>query len=707
MSRDQRVILFSIIILIELMMPAYFANNVTRPTDHFKTAQSEEFKLYQGGSLDKIRVVKYQSLQSALDALQAGDADLLGQPVPAANYSDIDGYSNIKKQWVYDTTTYLLTINALSYPLNNYHLRRAIAYGINKTKIANNAFHNTADPIDLLVPKCNMLSRADTGLFYDSEIYQATKELAAAGMLDVDEDGMVEAPNGADFTLTLLYPADVPNINETASIISADLLSIGLNNTVIPTNKTFLQSELDTHTLSYDLAIYQKNLSYYDINWTVRAFRSENINEIGENIANIDDSYIDSATEDFLNNQYLQQADAKAETVLTTLRDRAPVIPLVNAKWLTVYTDQNLVGWVNDTANGAFGVWNPVRVTPKSGKTNEMVVAVLPDFFTTFFTSLNPFRANNPIDDYHWIVHGYFNPYLLVFDTALAITPSGIAVPRASTSWDVEYLGIVADLSKYQSRIVFYTDSLANWTDGQPMNAQDYRFTFDYYANWTLLNYSSIINTFKVVGDYQIGITLGNKDIYLYRLFGSLPLLPEHIWEGKNPHVWEPSVNDLVGSGPFKVDSFTVNQSLVLTRNTEYYPSVDNDAPVLQSITIDPEDPIPAESVLVRAVINDRSRISNVTLQYIYSIGKLNFTDKLEMVLGAQGYEAVIPARVTADRIEFSIVATDIWGNSAIIYSGSYSRNTTSATDGQEEFLLIIGAIALIVIVGAIIVKRH
>ncbi|MHA2264163.1 MAG: ABC transporter substrate-binding protein, partial [Candidatus Thorarchaeota archaeon] len=618
--------------------------------------------IYQGGTVDSISVLKYDTLADALAAVNSGNADLFGQVIQPDDYGLLTSYPNLELQWAYDSRVTLLSVNARSYPLGNSHLRRALAFAINKTQISSNTMGGIVDSVDFLVSLNNefSLEQTDGGLFYDSNVGQAISELASAGMLDVDEDGVVEAPDGSEFQLKLWYSQDVNGINESALSISADLTSVGINNTLIPMNYTVLQNEIRNHNLTYDLAIYEEEIPRYGIEWAATTFYYTNwINE-GENVANANDEILNAVALDYASTVDLEEVSTVARDALIKVRDRCPVIPLFTHRWLSVYNDANFENWMDDTNGGAFSVWNPVSVRARAGADNELVVAVLPDYFETFYTSLNPFESEATVDQ-DWLLK-QFNPYMLVYDSPLATLPDGRAVPRQSTSWEMLFLGQVSDLNTTQSRARFYCDSQANWTDGIEMNAQDYRFTFEFYANNSLTNYSSLIEDVKVTGDYVAGVTYNKKDIVSYRVVGSLPILPRHIWENVTPSTWIPTLQESVGSGPYSVTSFTANSSLVLSRNAQYYPEIDASPPTLLGISIVPENPIPAESVVFRVFVEDRSRIEDVTLRYVYSVGQINFSESQLMTLGAQGYEATIPARVTASNVAYEITASDIWG---------------------------------------------
>ena len=197
--------------------------------------------------------------------------------------------------------------------------------------------------------------------------------------------------------------------------------------------------------------------------------------------------------------------------------------------------------------------------------------------------------------------------------------------------------------------------------------------------------------------------------MFSYRRFGALPLLPKHMWENQIPSTWDPSIGEIAQSGPYQVSAYVANESIILTRNAEYYPEIDADAPTLRSLAVVPSDPIPAESVVFRAYVDDRSLISNVTLSYTHQVGQINFTGAQLMIQDAAGFEGTIPAKVTASVVLWEIHATDTWGNTALIASGNYTSTMASENgyiDPTTLLMMQLSIVAVVVIIVLLIVRR-
>ncbi len=668
---------------------------------------STEPLIYSGGTVEQIEVTEYATLSDALSAVNDGAADLFGQMIPVSEYATVDSYSNLKKQWAYDSSGVVLAMNYSSYPLNNEHLRRAIAFAIDKNNITEH-FPQPVDTVDFLMPLNypQSLESSEGGTFYSADVVNASSELVQAGMIDVDEDGFVEAPNGADFVFTVLVPSDVGGMNMTASTIVNNLLSIGLNATLSYSNSTSIQSQIANHTLDYQIALYTIDYPSHSPGWGITTFMSSMASIYGENVANFSDDEYDAAITDYVRNYNPVERESLMRDGFRLLRDKAPVIPLFFYRWLSVYTEANFAGWIDDTNAGAYSVWNPVSVHA-TGASNTLKVAVLPDFFDTFFTSLNPFKTGHVLDD-SWVWKEQFNPYMLVYDSPLATLANGSRVSREAASWQILLPGMVAGLGNNETQAVFFSDPIANFTDGTFISGQDYRFTMDLLANHSLLPYDLDYVESTVIGDYQVRITVKGIHPYLYNVFGQMPILPRHLWANRSISTWDPTIADAIGSGPYKFQSFTPGSKLVLTINSGYYPIPDTEAPELLSLKLSPEDPIPAVSVTFQVYIYDRSKVAGVLLSYTYDSGTLNFTESIPMEETSTGFTATIPQHLTATFVNYSIRATDAWGNSAIIATGHYDMSTTSEAPSLFEQPLILGtgAVIVLVVIGVAIKRR-
>ncbi len=174
---------------------------------------------------------------------------------------------------------------------------------------------------------------------------------------------------------------------------------------------------------------------------------------------------------------------------------------------------------------------------------------------------MNPYVGLTSID---------FEVYGLVYDDLMDYGQTNYApAPRLATSWSV---------SKNQLVWTYHIRHGVKWSDGVPLTAADVAYTFQrdtvpgsteeadnsaYVAN---IVHSSV----KAIGKYTVQMRVTKPTPNMDLLIVSI--LPKHIWE----HVSEKQVsnfpnNNPVGSGPFIVTSFKINQSVTLKANPHYW----------------------------------------------------------------------------------------------------------------------------------------
>ena len=117
------------------------------------------------------------------------------------------------------------------------------------------------------------------------------------------------------------------------------------------------------------------------------------------------------------------------------------------------------------------------------------------------------------------------------------------------------------------------------WTDGTPVTAHDYKFSYDAIASELvetprkpLVEYIDSIN---VIDDYTVEVYLSAQSYFALHWIGWLPIFPEHIWEDHfvDWDTFEPNTpEDLVGTGPFVFVEYIPGEYVRLAANKEYAP---------------------------------------------------------------------------------------------------------------------------------------
>lgn len=157
---------------------------------------------------------------------------------------------------------------------------------------------------------------------------------------------------------------------------------------------------------------------------------------------------------------------------------------------------------------------------------------------------LNPVAAKDTTE---------FMELRMIYDTLFRIGPDGSPRPWAAESYklvDAKTIDLVIRKGM-------------TWHDGEPMTAEDVKFSFDYSIEWKspfFLSMLKKIDTVEVTGKYGVRIKLNEPYApMISNLLGGMFLIPKHIWKDIPGKI---DVDDPlnfpnetpVGSGPFKFD---------------------------------------------------------------------------------------------------------------------------------------------------------
>ncbi|MEZ4734115.1 MAG: ABC transporter substrate-binding protein [Caldilineaceae bacterium] len=176
-----------------------------------------------------------------------------------------------------------------------------------------------------------------------------------------------------------------------------------------------------------------------------------------------------------------------------------------------------------------------------------------------------------------------FHPYLTT-DTASS-GYQGMVYSGALLRLDentLEYIPNMAESYTISEDGLTFTFNLRQgmlWSDGTPITAQDFQWTYDQVTNpdneFPYLSQLSFIESYEALDDYTLQIKIG--EIYapaLGQMSGLITPLPKHIWENlawgdpeTNPEINQPTVV----SGPYKLVEWQRDQYVIFEANENYW----------------------------------------------------------------------------------------------------------------------------------------
>ena len=127
--------------------------------------------------------------------------------------------------------------------------------------------------------------------------------------------------------------------------------------------------------------------------------------------------------------------------------------------------------------------------------------------------------------------------------------------------------------------VTYYIKKNARWSDGRPLTAQDYRFTWQVIMNRSFNILSTIgyedISSARIINSKTIQFRFKKVFAGWRDLFGEI--LPQHALRGENMNeVWRnainnPKTNRPIASGPFLLQSWNRGTNMVFVRNERYW----------------------------------------------------------------------------------------------------------------------------------------
>ncbi|WP_352404774.1 ABC transporter substrate-binding protein, partial [Sporanaerobacter acetigenes] len=135
----------------------------------------------------------------------------------------------------------------------------------------------------------------------------------------------------------------------------------------------------------------------------------------------------------------------------------------------------------------------------------------------------------------------------LIFDSLLERGEEGL-IPWLAESWDI------SDDGKLYT---FKIREGVKWQDGEPMTAEDVKFSFDYYSKYPPISddlgisENNYIEKIEVVDENTINIQVNEPNATLLERFGTARIIPKHIWSDVDDPTKFTDSKAVIGCGPY------------------------------------------------------------------------------------------------------------------------------------------------------------
>lgn len=235
---------------------------------------------------------------------------------------------------------------------------------------------------------------------------------------------------------------------------------------------------------------------------------------------------------------------------------------------LAVTNRRSFIFLMAGTAAIAITGCNPAKLKTNATEVPQLVISVLSD----------PKTFNYPLSQESPNVFGY------IYEGLISENGYGQIEPALAESWQV---------SEDKKRIIFTLRKGLQWSDAQPLTADDVVFTYqEIYLNEAIptdardvlrIGESRALPTIRKIDDRTIEFTTPEPFAPFLRVTG-LPILPAHILresvqtkdsQGKPKFLsmWgiDTPLDQIIVNGPYKLSSYATSQRVVFDRNPYYW----------------------------------------------------------------------------------------------------------------------------------------
>ena len=169
-----------------------------------------------------------------------------------------------------------------------------------------------------------------------------------------------------------------------------------------------------------------------------------------------------------------------------------------------------------------------------------------------------------------------FNPFSIKGNSAPGIGFLFEPLMKMSEDEPFTLYGLIAesiDVAPDRKSVVFTLRSQAHFSDGTPITADDVVFSFNILKQKGVPQYRYYYNDVDEVvqeGDRKVRFILKNTDNReLPLILGQMPVLSKNYWENKD--FGTTTLDIPVGSGPYKIKSFSLNRNIIYEKDPNYW----------------------------------------------------------------------------------------------------------------------------------------
>ncbi|MFX0079583.1 MAG: ABC transporter substrate-binding protein [Candidatus Hermodarchaeota archaeon] len=536
-----------------------------------------------GCYLDRVTFVVYPAAdeQLGLQALQAGIIYAWDERVPQENIAELEAIPGVEVTTEPGDLFRMLCIDCSLFPTNITAYRRALAYALDKGAVIQGSTGGLGFLQDCALPIVlgNWTYEGElTETYYSQNIDKANSTLEAAGFRDLNGNGWRDYDADNSTTLT---PGDILDIDFTIEIMhiaghepsthAVTLAVEGLNLCGIMAEAyscdftcflDWLENERDFHIECYTFT----NVNSADFLFDV--FHSESGNNAWY-FGGFNNSEFDAAAEAMMAAPTQEEANDWAWECQRILWYEQPMIVCYNDVYTHAYRTDRWEGYINMAGRNRIGNgYSLIHIRLKENAGGPWGCIPI-EYILSMNEGIDTPNVIMSSENYAAMV------WQLTYEDLTRLSPYDLTYqPALASHWETEATvasGDIQDGEKY----TFHIYPNATWSDGTDVTATDVINSL-YAGRQDPREADNYANIYKLVAvDSKTVEIYTNKTGYFewVRATG-FTIVPDTIWNGVNVLDFKPTVEQAMGSGPFKWTAWVPGQYVLLEPNPFWHFSV-------------------------------------------------------------------------------------------------------------------------------------